>query len=589
MPNSFDDLGFQEFDSLGFQEHPSEPQGTDESSVSAIESAIRGGAQGFSSGFEDEVVGGIKAAGNVAFGDGKLDDIKALYEQYRNLERSKNRAAEEANPKTYFGSQIAGGVGSLAIPGMQAATVGKAAGLSALNALGATEADLVNPTQESTTQAGIDVILGTILGAGGQILGNKLTNVAPAIKQKIGDKALSWMGAGAKDFEKELGGALADPNYRRGTGEAASKYVSMSGGSEGTREAINSDLEVLSKQKAPLIKEASDKFAELIKSADPAVQSRVGENSLINRMATIKNELVEPLKNASPNIESVGRFSNMVDEYAARVAKNDMDVAGLEKFRKELQDQLGNASFVKETKDQALEDQLVKKTYLAVKNRIEELSDIAQPGLGSSIKDTNNEISKLMDLKKISFKDAAKDAARSGSSSMLDFALPSAATAIGTATMGPLGGVLAGAGTLAAKKGIEAGTGFALPELAQAATIKGLKAAQPVAELAGKAINAKTIAPIANVLAQKIASKNEAQSKSGGPTASLSKNVYDLSPEDYKSMAQSLMEEPSLTSHAESLLSKLESGDESGKNAILFSLMQNPKARRLLNPAPSEE
>lgn len=141
-----------------------------------LESAGRGAVQGGSFGFGDELEGGAKALWGVLSGPDKMQDIVDKYRQYRDEARSKNALAQETNPKSYFGGELAGGLGSALIPGVgalnaakgatTAARVGSAALgggiLGAVGGLGSSTADL---TKGEFGKAAEDVKTGAETGA----------------------------------------------------------------------------------------------------------------------------------------------------------------------------------------------------------------------------------------------------------------------------------------------------------------------------------------------------------------------------------------------------------------------------------------
>jgi hypothetical protein len=95
------------------------------SGISQTESALRGAAQGATLGFADEAVGAFEGFINTATKGGSLVEN---YEKARDESRAANKAAEQANPMTYLGGNLAGGIASSALmPGAGALGVGKAA------------------------------------------------------------------------------------------------------------------------------------------------------------------------------------------------------------------------------------------------------------------------------------------------------------------------------------------------------------------------------------------------------------------------------------------------------------------------------
>lgn len=136
---------------------------------SPVESAVRGAAQGVTMGFADELSGAANAAGKTFFGDKKLADIGDTYRQERNLSRSEFEKARADNPGYFTAGEVGGSVGSAFIPGLGIAkgtklmgTLGKAAGLGALQSAGLSAADL---TKGDVGKFSEDVAAGALTGA----------------------------------------------------------------------------------------------------------------------------------------------------------------------------------------------------------------------------------------------------------------------------------------------------------------------------------------------------------------------------------------------------------------------------------------
>ena len=90
--------------------------------VTKTESGIRGAAQGATMGFADEITGGALAA----FGS-RLpgETLTQAYERERDASRAAYRQAQNENPLSYFGGQVAGGIASSAlVPGSGAVGLG---------------------------------------------------------------------------------------------------------------------------------------------------------------------------------------------------------------------------------------------------------------------------------------------------------------------------------------------------------------------------------------------------------------------------------------------------------------------------------
>lgn len=134
--------------------------------VSPTEAAVRGAIQGASLGFADEITGAASAAFKTITGPKKLTDIVDTYKEERDASRQAYKAAEEQNPASYIGGEVAGTVGTMFVPGLNvakgaslAAQAGKAAAAGAASALGSSEADNIKDTAK-------DVAVGAGLGAG---------------------------------------------------------------------------------------------------------------------------------------------------------------------------------------------------------------------------------------------------------------------------------------------------------------------------------------------------------------------------------------------------------------------------------------
>lgn len=169
-----------------------------EEGPSQLEAGLRAAAQGSSLGFSDEIAGTAGVLGYKAGQMGavpiqsthpeiqqKIDEISAqndpslgaLYSQGRDQERALNKAAKEAYPKTYLGSEIAS---SIANPIVQAGTGLKGAmGVGGLMGLGGSRADL---TKGDLGGASKDIALSSAGGALGFGVGSALGSLPGVAK-----------------------------------------------------------------------------------------------------------------------------------------------------------------------------------------------------------------------------------------------------------------------------------------------------------------------------------------------------------------------------------------------------------------------
>lgn len=147
--------------------------------VSQLESAIRGGAQGVSFGFADEATARLES---IAKG--------IPYEQALQETRAKYKQAQEANPITYTGSEIAGGVLPSFIPGVgQAATGAKLGRLAAMGAGSGALSGLGFSEGQTMGEVARDVGIGGVLGGALPVLGRGIAKATQSIKP-LADEAI---------------------------------------------------------------------------------------------------------------------------------------------------------------------------------------------------------------------------------------------------------------------------------------------------------------------------------------------------------------------------------------------------------------
>lgn len=157
------------------------------------ESAVRGLAQGSTLGFGDELGAAFAPLTDKVFEalnpEAKKIDPLAAYRDTRDRERAANAAAEKANPLTYGGGQLLGGVATdAALGGLGAKGLASVAGQGAAMGLGNSEADL---TRGQFGKAGLDTLVGGALGAGAYGLGQGVGALAGKAKGAIGNRLQS--------------------------------------------------------------------------------------------------------------------------------------------------------------------------------------------------------------------------------------------------------------------------------------------------------------------------------------------------------------------------------------------------------------
>jgi len=152
-------------------------------SISPAISGIRGAVQGITGGYGDEMAGLIGGGIDYLQGEG---DFKSLYEKNRDEQRKKNEFSDKANPKTYFGGQIAGGV----VPTVMTAgtSLPALAASGAAQGLGYSEADLL---KGEVGKAAVDTATGAGLGLAGGLALKGVSKAIGGAKTPTGQAVIS--------------------------------------------------------------------------------------------------------------------------------------------------------------------------------------------------------------------------------------------------------------------------------------------------------------------------------------------------------------------------------------------------------------
>jgi hypothetical protein len=165
-----------------------------------LESLGRGAAQGGSLGFSDEIAGGVEAALEKL--RGAHEDIGKLYVRHRDESRAANEAAQQANPLTYGGGKILGGLAPAVLTAGESlpAQIAAGAGLGALGNLGEAK-ELDQEALESTAR-------GALGGAAGAGIGGLAAKGLGAIAKPAGEALeanAAKFGEGAEHAVKKAG------------------------------------------------------------------------------------------------------------------------------------------------------------------------------------------------------------------------------------------------------------------------------------------------------------------------------------------------------------------------------------------------
>lgn len=251
-----------------------------------LEALLRGGGQGVTFGFGDEVNGAIQALGEKLGGSGK--SLGDLYRLNRDSFRREDKAAEDAHGGYYLGGNLAGGLLTAPLlPGGSAKSLAQAlktgATMGAAAGLGSGSADL---TRGDVGQALMETGTGAVFGAGGGLLGYGLAKGLPALSQALrarginGARRVLLNGADSLSTRTILPDAAAEEALKSGaivpfgtTKGAAARLETMAGDQAAKYSGIVQQLEAAG-VKGPAAKDIADELLKRAVAAEPNTMNR---------------------------------------------------------------------------------------------------------------------------------------------------------------------------------------------------------------------------------------------------------------------------------------------------------------------------
>lgn len=311
--------------------------------VSKLESLVRGGAQGLSFGFADEITGGAEALWEAAKGDPKT--FGELYKQALGESRAKYKEAEEANPATYTTGQVGGAIVPALLTGgaSTAATLGGRVAAGALGGLAQGAAQGLGSSEADLTQGDVSGALrDTAIGAGtGAVIGGALPAIGAGLKKGAG-YAAEKLGNVADDLRvRSLD--LTSAQRRKlpsDAGQTLKPYVKafdtaedISGRLTDSKEAIGSTIDdVLAKLDAKGVTASVDNVVDALDAKVAELQKFPGNEATIKQIQNqidnlyVRGESQIPIsggESAKRNFsDQVNYFSSKADQKApTHVAK----------------------------------------------------------------------------------------------------------------------------------------------------------------------------------------------------------------------------------------------------------------------------
>lgn len=199
---------------LGTNKKAANPYGNSPDNIDQLESGLRGLAQGASLGFADELTGGAEALGETLLGDRSLSDFGDVYKQKRDESRLAYEQAKAANPKTYMGAEIGGGIATAFVPGLGALNAAKGAQIGTVMGKGALQGGLMGlggSSADDVKDMALDTAKGAALGAGGGAAGYGAGKFIGGVADSLADsKVGQYLLSKYKDVSGKIANSLQD-------------------------------------------------------------------------------------------------------------------------------------------------------------------------------------------------------------------------------------------------------------------------------------------------------------------------------------------------------------------------------------------
>jgi len=361
---------------------------------SKSEAAYRGGKQGLSMGFSDEVAGLIKnpkGALRKAWGYvGEYPDINdqdvLQYEGERDESRNLDKAAREAHPKIYGGSELACGIATSFVPGLGIAKGAKTAqGLMQASKLGLMSG--VGASEGSTKEdLAFDSAVSGVGGMAGQGVGNVVGKTGGLIASKVATPMANKLSNFAeKRAVKQAGAMLADERglkYQNRLNKTGRMLLDK--GIVGPFTSVSK----IKERVAPIIETAGKKIGQVAKDMDEYISLIRGSNVPIDVPDTSKMA-VEIRKNVIAPLVGDPALGGMVPQLEKIVerleSKNGASFTDLAKMK------LNFDKLLEYDKLQSLPKEEIKQIRSVLSNHMDDFVDRLQKGRKGSKNDIFSE------------------------------------------------------------------------------------------------------------------------------------------------------------------------------------------------------
>ena len=540
--------------------------------VSALQALGRGVKQGATLGFGDEATAGVDAG---------LQGLKNLYDRYIKAkkgqpettaaqayeeslggERGLLSQAEEQQPGAFMAGDVLGSLalpvpGGLAAKGASKLKAGLVTGGAAggLEAAGRTENDLLSK------EGARDLAIGTGLGAG---LGGALGGVAGALSGRSARKAerlaresdqaaLRTIGATPSDFSKDFAvkaSSRPGPDQAKGIGRTLldEDVLKLRQNEDAVSRAINSKLdEVYETRLAPLLEE--------VDIAVSALPSDKTGNMWFNLQESLKRDFDDVKAREYISLTQ----SPQLKEKAAMVRGEVMNILTSDpankristaiKLRQNINKMINETDWEKSDTPEA--QTFYKGIYRNINGYINEITEEADPLLSRKFKDANRAYSNLSSATEIAAEDAAKVAADN---------------------------------TISLRRAVGAGT--------RAAIDKSPEKLLSYRSAIGKGRKAKELPNLYGGRTSTRAIRVGSAVKDDEPHLNQQRAVQYINkaePEDIMQLSSAVRSKYGADGeHLAMALERISERDKTGRQALMFSILQRPEYRKMLGISKGE-
>ena len=266
----------------------------------------RGAAQGLTLGFGPKIAGAGEALWDKAISNESTKDMPLadLYSMYRDIQRAKNKQAEEAFPKTFLAGNVVGGFApAIATGGSLPALIGTGAAMG----LGTSESEDVGGMAKD---AAIGAGLGALGAGAGKVVGKGLSLAGKVLNPK------TVQNIAARQIEGAVGIPKTATSETIGQTLMKEEAVPMTGGMKGMAEGIETSLENKGKELNDVLKEAQKHIELQTPEGMPVAGSSDLGATVLNRF---NNDILGKLNRELP--EDAKAMKNIVENSRPFVRK----------------------------------------------------------------------------------------------------------------------------------------------------------------------------------------------------------------------------------------------------------------------------